>query len=240
MAEDEGADQEAPVDGAETTADVTEAEADDAETTANVTEKEGDDAAQLDSPDAAEDEAVEDEGEFGEDGVPADDPDFWENYLTDEGFVGVGCFTEFGSAQTYELTQAPDPGTDWLLIVLASDDDGGIFDIISEPQVGEVFSLEDEDGSQATLVAAVLCQAELDMSDTSATSDTDVEEAIDDLNGEGNAVTEEAVSVAGPAVETDMPATTNGNSGLGAMVGLSALLMGAGGVVASRRLASRN
>ncbi len=149
--------------------------------------------------------------------------------------MGVGCFSEFGSALTYELTEAADPGTGWLLIVLASDDDGDIFDIFDifdEPQVGEVFSLEDENGSQATLSAVVLRQAELDM------SDVDPEEVIDELNGEGNAVIEEVVSAAGPKVETDVP-LTGGNSGLGVIAGLSALLMGAGGLVASRRLASR-
>ncbi len=196
----------------------------------------GDDADQTGVPNATEGEAepeANEDGEFGEDGVPADDPNFWEDYLGGEGFMGVQCVTEYGSAPTYELTEAADPGTDWLLIVLASDDEGGIFDIISEPQVGEVFSLENENGSQATLSAVVLCQADLDM------SDADPEEVIEDLDGEGNAVTEEAVSAAGPKVETDVPAT-GGDSGLGAIVGLSALLMGAGGVVASRRWASRN
>lgn len=222
-AEDGGADQEAPADEAQTTADVTEAEADSAARTV--------------SPDAAQDTADESAGEttedeFGEDGVPADDADFWEEYLSSEGFVGVGCFTEFGSASTYELTEAADPGTDWLLIVLASDDDGGIFDIVSEPQVGEVFSLQSENGSPATLVAAVLCQADLDV------SDVDAEDVVDDLDGEGTAVTEETVPVAGPKVETDVPAA-GGDSGLGAIVGLSALLMGAGGVVASRLIARR-
>ncbi len=77
------------------------------------------------------------------------------SHLSGEGFTSVACFTEFGSAPTYESTEAPDPGTDWLIIVLASDD-GGIFDIIGKLQVGQVFSLEDENGSQATLSAAVL------------------------------------------------------------------------------------
>jgi len=145
----------------------------------------------------------------------------------------VQCYTEFGSGPTYELTDAAELATDWLLIVLASDDERGIFDIISQPQVGEVFSLEGEDGSQATLSAVVLCQADLDMSDVQPDA------VLDDVDGEGTAVTEEAVSAAGPKVETDVPAPGS-NGGLGAIVGLSALLMGAGGVVASRRLASRN
>lgn len=208
---------------------------DEATSTEDVAEQTAEPRTAEDEPEVgqeAEDGEVSDEDEFGEEGIPADDPDFWAQYLSGEGFEGVQCFTEFGSGPTYELTEAAEPGTDWLLIVLASNDDGGIFDIISEPQVGEVFSLEGDDGAEATLAAVVVCQANLNMSDV----DPDV--VLDDLDGEGNAITEEEVFAAGPKVETDVPAGGS-NGGLGAIVGLSALLMGAGGVVASRRLASR-
>ncbi len=165
---------------------------------AQVTSDDSSDETQSDE--TAGDEPVEDE--FDEDfDIPAGDPTFWEDVLTDEGFSTVSCAFESVNSTIFELTEEPPAGTGWLLLVALADidEDFGIYDVFDEPHVGEAFALVDQDDVELPLSGVVLCSADLEA------SDGDAGVIVDELGGSGGEVIAD-VATPGPAVETDVPA----------------------------------
>ncbi|MGB3592913.1 MAG: hypothetical protein WA994_01955 [Ornithinimicrobium sp.] len=164
-----------------------------------------------------------DEGadEFDEDfDIPAADPIFWEDVLTDEGFVNVSCAFDSVSSTIFDLNDEPPAGTGWLLLVALADLDeqNGIYDIFDQPYPGEAFSLVDENDVELTLSGIVLCAADIEA------SNGDSEAIVDDLGGTGGEVVP-AVVTPGPTVETDVPGDSQGRAP--AAAGLGAALLAA-------------
>ncbi len=194
----------------------------------------GEDEAKVTSQPVVEPEGESDaddpfEDEFDDDfEILPGDPNFWEGVLTDEGFVNVSCSFESVNTTIFELNEEPPAGTGWLLLVALADldEEYGIYDIFDQPYPGEAFSLLDENDVELTLSSIVLCAADIEA------SDGDAEAIVDDLGGSGGEVVP-AVATPGPAVETDMPESSQGPGP--AAAGFGAALLAAA-VVVGRRL----
>ncbi|MGB7424752.1 MAG: hypothetical protein WA903_07605, partial [Ornithinimicrobium sp.] len=187
----------------------------------------GEDEAEVTSRPVLETEAEAGEGEGPDEGadefdedfdIPAADPTFWEDVLTDEGFVNVSCAFDSVSSTIFELNDEPPAGTGWLLLVALADLDeqNGIYDIFDQPYPGEAFSLVDENDVELTLSGIVLCAADIEA------SSGDSEAIVDDLGGTGGEVVP-AVVTPGPAVETDMPEDSQGRGPSAAGLGVALL-----------------